>query len=202
MYKVFIDQRPLVLIERDKFSGIHKNILFYELNNTVKDFKSQLKDATIDDPLYVLCDDVAKAFESLFGSFKKIRAAGGIVKRKNKFLVIKRNGKWDIPKGKIDKGEGKKAAAIREIEEECGIERPEIQDFLVTTYHVFNYKGKRAIKKTFWYNLTYNGTKELIPQTTEGITKAKWMTEEEMLSIRGKTYGSINEVLDAYLRSK
>ena len=169
MYKVFIDQRPLVLIERDKFSGIHKNILFYELNNTVKDFKSQLKDATVDDPLYVLCDDVAKAFESLFGSFKKIRAAGGIVKRKNKFLVIKRNGKWDIPKGKIDKGEGKKAAAIREIEEECGIERPEIQDFLVTT---------------------------------EGITKAKWMTEEEMLSIRGKTYGSINEVLDAYLRSK
>lgn len=202
MYKVFVDHRPIVLIEKDKFSGTDRNISFDELKKFVKDIKPYLKDVTVDHPLFVLCDDVDKDFDSLFDSYKKIRAAGGIVKRKNKFLVIKRNGKWDIPKGKIDKGEEKKAAAVREIEEECGIEGPVIEDFLVTTYHVFNYKGKKAIKKTFWYNLTYDGPKELVPQTKEGITKAKWMTEEEMLSIRGKTYGSINEVLDAYLRSK
>ncbi len=202
MYKVFVDHRPIVLIEKDNFSGTDKNIPFDELKKFVKDIKRYLKDATVDQPLYVLCDDVDKDFNSLFDSYKKIRAAGGIVKRKNKFLVIKRNGKWDIPKGKIDKGEDKKAAAVREIEEECGIEGPVVQDFLVTTYHVFNHKGKKAIKKTFWYNLSYDGPKELTPQTKEGITKARWMTEEEMLAIRGKTYGSINEVLDAYLRTK
>ncbi len=202
MYKVFVDHRPIVLIEKDKFSGTDKNIPFDELKKFVKDIKRYLKETTVDQPLYVLCDDVDKDFNSLFDSYKKIRAAGGIVKRKNKFLVIKRNGKWDIPKGKIDKGEDKKSAAVREIEEECGIEGPEIRDFLVTTYHVFKHKGKKAIKKTFWYNLSYDGPKELTPQTKEGITKARWMTEEEMLAIRGRTYGSINEVLDAYLRSK
>lgn len=202
MYKVFVDHRPIILVEKDKFSGGEGSIEFAELKKFVKDIRPHLKEATIDHPFYVLCDDVEADFKSLFKDYQKIRAAGGIVKRKNKFLVIKRNGLWDIPKGKIDKGEDKKDAAVREVEEECGIEGPVIQKFLTTTYHIFNHKGKKAIKKTFWYNMTYDGPKELIPQTKEGITKAKWMTEEEMLAIRGRTYGSINEVLDAYLANK
>lgn len=202
MYKVFVDHRPIILVEKDKFSGTDRTIEFNDLRKFVKDIKPYLKDVTVDHPLYVLCENVDADFKSLFKDYKKIRAAGGIVKRKNRFLVIKRNGLWDIPKGKIDKGEDKKDAAVREIEEECGISGPVIQGYLTTTYHIFNHKGKKAIKKTFWYNMTYDGPKELVPQIKEGITKAKWMTEEEMLSIRGRTYGSINEVLDAYLATK
>lgn len=202
MYKVFVDHRPIILIEKDKFSGNGRTVEFEELHKFVTDIMPYLKEVTLDHPLYVLCKDVEADFKSLFKDYKKIRAAGGVVQRKNKFLLIKRNGKWDIPKGKIDRGELKKVAAVREVEEECGIKSPVITDYLTTTYHVFNYKGTKAIKKTFWYKMSYDGPKALFPQVNEGITRAKWMTEEEMLSIRGRTYGSINEVLDAYLAHK
>ena len=121
------------------------------------------------------------------------------MKRQESYLLIKRKGLWDIPKGKINKGEPKKEAAIREVMEECGIFGHKIKDKLVVTYHTMKFKGRLAIKRTDWYVMSYKGPSEVHPQINEGITKVKWMTEEHMLSIRGRTYGSINEVLDAYV---
>lgn len=202
MYKVFIDHRPIIFIRKEDAQPDMHTLPFSEIKFFVHDLIKYLKTVDVEHPLYLLCYDVEEDFRSIFRDYKKIRAAGGIVKRGSKYLVIKRNGRWDIPKGKIDKGEDKKSAAVREIEEECGIVGPVIEGFLTITYHVFNHRGKKAIKKTFWYMLNYDGPKETTPQAKEGISKAKWMTEEEMLAIRQKTYGSINEVLDAYLAYK
>lgn len=198
MYKVFVDHKPIVIITRDKKSEMHPALDFVDQMHFVTDVKPYLKGINLDNPLQILCDDVELAFKDLFRDYKKIRAAGGIVRRKEKYLIMKRNGKWDIPKGKIDKGEKKKDAAVREIEEECGIIGPIINEFLVTTYHVFNNKGRKAIKKTFWYLLEYDGPKVTTPQLEEGITKVKWVDYDGIMKIRSNTYGSVNEVLDAF----
>lgn len=197
MYKVFIDHKPVVFITKSEFSENFQSILYSDVHS-LKHLKELLQNCSIDHPLQVICKDDKVYFKKFFKKYVKIKAAGGIVQRKNKFLVIKRKGLWDIPKGKIDKGEDRETACVREIEEECGISGHQIVSPLCVTYHTMKYKRRNAIKKTYWYYLTYEGPKETYPQAKEGITKATFVSEEKMLGIRGNTYGSINEVLDAY----
>lgn len=198
MYKVFVDHKPIIFIGKQDGEGFSTSIRYMDLPKTREKLRPLLEDISLDQPLYVYCRDVESAFKSYFGRYKKIKAAGGIVRRKDKFLMIKRNGLWDIPKGKIEKGEERKEAAVREIEEECGIMGPVVEQFIKKTYHIFKYKGRDSIKTTFWYAMKYTGPKQTFPQTAEGIKKAKWVSREELLAIRGKTYGSINDLLDAF----
>jgi 8-oxo-dGTP pyrophosphatase MutT (NUDIX family) len=200
MYKVFIDHKPVLFIQKEEFSAGEIVAEAKEVE-TLSDLKPLLKKASIQEPVYLLSKNPKKAFKRFFKSFKKIDAAGGIVQRKEKFLVIKRKGLWDIPKGRIDKGESAEDACVREIMEECGIEGHTIVHPLTDTYHVMKWNGQPALKHTFWYMLSYDGPKETQPETKEGITAAKWMSREKLLGIRKKTFGSINVVLDAFIEA-
>ena len=42
----------------------------------------------------------------------KIKAAGGVVIQGRKILFIKKNGRWDMPKGKLKKGANRKKLQI------------------------------------------------------------------------------------------
>lgn len=203
MYKVFIDHKPVVFIHKDDLST-DVNVLKEKDVDSFDELKFELKKdgIHIETPLFVAGKNPKKTFKRIFENHKKIDAAGGIVQRKKKYLVIKRKGLWDIPKGRIDKGEDAETACVREIMEECGINGHEIIAPLTETYHTMKWNGKPALKRTFWYMLSYEGPKETTPEIKEDITKAKWMTEEEMLGIRGNTFGSINEVLDAYIEQR
>ena len=198
MYKVFVDHKPVILIENRFVPKDSLSIDASEVSILKDDVKTQLKNVNIGNPLFIICQDVHREFERIFADYKKLYAAGGLVQRNQKYLIIKRKGLWDIPKGGIDKGEKAKDAAIREIEEECGISGHQIVDKLCTTYHLMKWKGTPALKRTKWYMMRYSGSKETTPQLKEGITKAKWVNSDELLAIRGNTYGSINDVLDAW----
>lgn len=198
MYKVFIDHKPIIFVPKEEILDNLRTVPFNEFPSDRDGLKRVMKGIKLKNPLYVVCDDVDANFKTYFKSYKKIKAAGGIVKRGETYLMIKRNGMWDIPKGRIEKGEKKRIAAVREIEEECGIQGPVIDHFITKTYHTFKYRGVDAIKTTYWYALNYSGPEETFPQKNEGITKAKWVSLDKMLSIRGKTYGSINELLDMF----
>lgn len=198
MYKVFIDQKPVVFIEKEELST-EINVEKAKNVSNLDDLKPMLKKASIESPVFLVAKNPKKAFKSFFADFKKIDAAGGIVQRKEKFLVIKRKGLWDIPKGRIDKGEDAETACVREIMEECGIEEPTITHPLCETYHCMKWNDQPALKRTYWYMLTYSGSKDTTPETKEDITEAKWMSREKLLNIRKKTFGSINVVLDAFL---
>lgn len=202
MYKVFIDHKPIVIISREDFNNNFPHIEFFDGLTVENDIRPKLDDVSLERPLQIISKNPEGAFKYIFYDFIKIRAAGGIVEREDKFLAIKRKGLWDIPKGKIDFGENRKAACLREIEEECGIKGHEIVAPLTHTHHVMMYKGRKALKKTYWFLLSYDGPKETFPQEEEGITKAKWMSYEKLMTIRDKTYGSINEVLDAFVKVK
>ncbi|MFT4600976.1 MAG: 8-oxo-dGTP pyrophosphatase MutT (NUDIX family), partial [Arenicella sp.] len=119
----------------------------------------------------------------------------GLVEFKGKFLFIKRNGLWDIPKGKLEKGESIEEGAVREIEEECGVENPVILSHLVDTFHTYNYKGKDVLKKTYWFHLSLDEVNELVPQGEEGITEVGFFGLDELNEIEANTYVSILEVI-------
>ncbi|XOV67301.1 MAG: NUDIX hydrolase [Fluviicola sp.] len=198
MYKVFIDQKPVVFIEKEMLST-EKLVEKAKNVSNFNELKPLLKKASIASPVILTSKNPKKAFKAFFSDFKKIDAAGGIVQRKQKYLVIKRKGLWDIPKGRIDKGESAETACVREIMEECGIGKPSITHPLCETYHCMKWNGQPALKRTFWYMLSYDGPKETTPEVKEDITEAKWMSREKLLGIRKKTFGSVNEVLDAFV---
>ncbi len=202
MYKVFIDHKPVIFIEKGEVTNNFSTLEAKDIISFEKQARKLLKFSSLDCPLQIICSNPKKTFKEMFKDYIKIDAAGGLVKRKNDYLLIKRKGLWDIPKGKIDRGEDPKTAALREVEEECGIHGHEIISELCVTYHTMKLKKRLALKRTFWYKMKYSGSKSTTPQKNEGITKAKWMSEDYMLAIRGRTYGSINEVLDQFLQDR
>src|SRR5690606_40903800 len=116
-----------------------------------------------------------KLLQHLFKKLPVVTAAGGMVfNDKKEILFIYRNNRWDLPKGKIEKGETLEESAIREVEEETGIQDLKITRYLQETYHVFKRKDKYKLKVTHWYEMHSNYDGELVPEITEGIKKVKW----------------------------
>jgi len=148
---------------------------------------------------YVLVTSDAKA---LFKKIKKnlvlIKAAGGLVRNaEGKYLFIFRNKRWDLPKGKVEKGEKMKEAGLREVEEECGVTIASNNEKLCRTYHIYELGSKIVLKKTNWYDMTVKGVPNLIPQKEEGITRAEWLGSNELDNVLENTYPLILEVLSA-----
>lgn len=127
---------------------------------------------------------------------KLIKAAGGLVSNEeNKYLFIFRNGKWDLPKGKLDKGESSRVAAIREVQEECGISIDSSGERICKTYHIYEMNGSVVMKKTSWYWMRADNQKDLIPQAEEGITDARWLAPGDFMLVRQNTYPLIRDLI-------
>jgi len=133
-----------------------------------------------------------KLLKHLKKKLKVIVAAGGLVYNSQKeILFIYRNKKWDLPKGKAEKGENIEETAIREVEEETHVQGLEIVKFLQTTYHIINRNGKYKLKETHWYEMKTDFEGELIPEASEGIKKAKWKNFEKSQKALLKSYANI-----------
>lgn len=171
-------------------------LIDYEELDLNKLFK-QSKGKTQQLPFLLIHQDKKGVFRQLTEQFKLIRAAGGFVKNgKGKFLFIFRLGKWDLPKGKVDEGEKMAEAAVREVEEECGIEIDYRGMHLTTTYHLYQLKGSLVLKKTKWFEMGVNGSPKLTPQKEEDITKAAWLGSEDFDKVRKNTYPLIMDQLE------
>lgn len=141
-------------------------------------------------------------FKSFKKKFPTIRAAGGIVlNEKKQILMIERLGKWDLPKGKIEKEEKKKIAALREVEEECSVRELSIVQKKKKTYHMYEMKNTPVLKVTHWYEMLYYGVGTPKPQTEEGITQTKWADQDFVKTVikENKTYKNIALILSEYL---
>lgn len=150
------------------------------------------------DEAYFLNDKLENLLTFFSSMFKIIEAAGGLVQNnEGKWLFIFRNGKWDLPKGKIEKGEKIRTAAIREVEEECGISKLWIVKELPSTYHTYFMEEKQVLKRTYWFEMTCADTSALVPQVEEGITDVQWLAKSEFKKVKTNTYESILDVLKA-----
>lgn len=201
MNKVFIMDRPLYLF-CDK-SRQATDFDFFTTYSTKEELKKSIALFEADESLKsmgILFETEKQKEMALFSIFKVIEAAGGIVKNKEgKILFIFRHGKWDLPKGKIEKGEKEKEAALREVEEECGITDLSLEEKFIITYHTYHLKGYNCLKISHWYKMKYNGNSmQLIPQLAEGITDARWMNKFEIEEAMKNTFSSIFEVMKKY----
>jgi 8-oxo-dGTP pyrophosphatase MutT (NUDIX family) len=150
--------------------------------------------------LFIIHSDVDKLFRHVTGCFKYIEAAGGLVTHPDgRILLIERLGVWDLPKGKAEKGESLQETAIREVVEECGLKNaPVITGELTHTYHTYYRNDIHYLKHTAWYTMLYDGDDVLHPQSSEDITKAIWLSQNQLNIIQQKTYKSIKQVIRNY----
>ena len=199
MYKIFTNNKPVIIAGNPSKNDLERDGLFLRTNNveevnvSIEAFENQIDLSS----LYIATDDPQEIWNYILSKYTKIEAAGGLVKKGNTFLFIYRNGYWDLPKGKIENNEEPNEAAIREVEEECGLSDLQIIKPLQPSYHTYNEKGKKIIKKTHWFLMNYNGFEEPTPQKEEGITKAKWNKCDR--EIFNNTFNSIKEVLNSEL---
>jgi len=170
-----------------KYTGNKKHLLDY-INILEKSIKSE--------KLIIHHEDFPKLKTDFKSHFSEIEAGGGLVRNeKNEFLFIFRRGSWDLPKGKIESNETKREASLREITEETGIKKMTIISKLMVTRHTYRSNvGKRIIKKSHWY-LVEAKKQALVPQATEDIERADWLTLERFFSKKRKVYPNILEVL-------
>lgn len=151
--------------------------------------------------LTVTVDDYEDMRTFLKKKFKIIKAAGGIVRKGDKLLMIYRLKKWDLPKGKLDKKENNREAAKREVEEECNI-LVDVQEKICTTWHTYTMKRKKILKKTVWYGMEIEKDSKMKPQVEEDIEEVRWMTRKEAFHALQDSYKSIAFVFDQYFRKE
>lgn len=146
--------------------------------------------------IYFFNENLQHLFSYFSAMFRIIEAAGGLVKnKKGDYLFIFRNGRWDLPKGKIEKGEGIKAAAIREVEEECGVSGLTIVRELSANYHTYFIKKEAILKRTYWFEMSCENNSAVVPQIEEGITDVQWIAKKNFKKVFDNTFESIKEVL-------
>lgn len=149
-----------------------------------------------------LKSELTKKFQTFFKTqFKILEAAGGIVQKKDKILLIHRLGKWDLPKGKLEEGESFLEAAQREVAEECNV-KVQVESELVDTWHHYVLKGKQILKKTAWYQMTCLDDMDMKPQIEEDITEIRWFEIDKLEDVWQNTYPAISFTLQQFLENK
>ena len=199
MYRIYINEAVLIIAESVPNPAKEYQQIELEHFDFLDFYKCVVSESRVSDYL-ILTKDVNQVFEKIKTSLKVIEAAGGLVKNEEgDYLFIFRRGKWDLPKGKIEIGENVKDAAIREVEEECGIKVKQIGRIVCKTYHVYELRGELIFKETTWYHMSAVNQFNLIPQTEEGITDVCWLLVKDLDLVKQNTYPSIREVIPAIM---
>lgn len=195
MYRIYINEAVLIIGEKksqtmDGFQTI--DFQFFNFNSLCNNIINN----NIKENYVLLTKDPKQTFKELRKKITVIKAAGGLVENEeNQYLFIFRRAKWDLPKGKIDEGEKTKKAAVREVEEECGIKVNEVKGKLCKTYHVYTQGGQLILKKTTWYKMKAINQPDLIPQLEEDITDARWLSPNNFEMVNQNTFPLILDVL-------
>ena len=196
MYEVFVNEYPIILTNELREETDFKMFLAetVSIKELVKQFKKgMMKTAHVYHP------DAELLLKKFKRNIRTITAAGGLVKNtRGELLFIFRNGKWDLPKGKLHRKETTEDAALREVEEETGIKGLELGTFFKITYHIFKNNGNYQLKETYWYAMRSDYTGTLVPETKEGIEKVEWKNPLQIKEALKNSYRNIEQLLAEY----
>ena len=204
---------PEEFLENDRFNNIvdcrqeritraniiHHSWIKYPKESDIDELL-QILDKVVTKNIYSITitpDDFIGIKNYIKSRYTVIKAAGGIVQKGNKILMIFRMKKWDLPKGKINRSEKTSEAAIREVAEECGVD-VKIQYRVCKTWHTYTMKKKPILKKTTWYAMKLISDKNMTPQIEEQIEELRWMTPKELFHAMDDSYRSIRFVIHQY----
>ena len=189
MYKVFVNDKPIILTTNVSKEEHFKNYLLKRVNigKVIKDLnKTSLKEVRL------IGTDETTLLKTFLKKLPNVIAGGGkVINKKGDILFIYRNDKWDLPKGKIEGKESIEETSLREVEEETGVKGLKITKPLETTYHIFKRNGKHKIKITYWFEMTSDYDGKLEPQENEGITKVEWLNPVKTMEAMENSYANI-----------
>ncbi len=210
MYKIYINDRPLVLDStnsREKYMNTSDGRLVSRYSGKVKTLLHYADLLEKESPrvtsVVLYAEDLDNLWKDFQSHYQLLEAAGGLVRQPDgRWLLIFRRGHWDLPKGKVDPGEELAEAALREVREETGLEEVHLIAPLTKTFHTYRSReGRRILKPTHWY-LMESSQQKLIAQTEEDIEQAVWVTPEEALNSCSPKYSNIRDVLNLAVESK
>jgi 8-oxo-dGTP pyrophosphatase MutT (NUDIX family) len=200
--KIYFDDKPLFLcdnVDATLQPYIHHDdaVFIDELNlHTVKSMIHEMQETSVHAGVF-FHKDLKELKDAFLKKFTLVKAAGGFVlNENNEVLIMFRRGKWDLPKGKMDKKETFEECAIRETEEETGLQNIKLIAPLITTYHTYHEGSKYVLKETRWFTMKVSGEQKLIPQTTEQITKLEWVGKNDLEKYLQNSFPSVNDVLE------
>lgn len=197
MYEVYIMNRPVFFQEKANVS--ERSLVIREPGDrTLKELPHMIRQHAEIESFVLLSDHPEKLWMKFCYAYKEVLAAGCVVQnQQNAYLWIERNGKWDLPKGKVEPGEGIEEAAVREVEEETGIGALTLTADLGKTYHTYEEAGIPVLKTTFWFKARHDGGATAgTPQTVEGITGVHWKPLPFDDEILNQTYPSIRALVE------
>ena len=195
MYKVFVNDKPLFLTNQVQKETDFKLFLLESVDIKkliVKIFQNKIQKAFLYHP------DEKLIMKTLRAKLPVEKAGGGLVYNKDgDVLFIFRNGKWDLPKGGTEKNETIEETAMREVEEETGVNGLVITDKLQKTYHIFKRNGRYKLKITQWFEMRtkYEGIPQ--GQADEGLERVEWVNPKDIKFLLENSYENIKLLFEA-----
>ncbi len=206
--KIFFGEKPLFLCDAVDETILpyiqHDGALFIdELNSrTVKTMIQEMQQDHVKAGVFYHTDLVG--LKKLFWKkFTVILAGGGVVENEyEEILLIFRRGKWDLPKGKINPGESIEACALREVEEETGLQQAVLSQLLLITFHTYHEGARFILKESHWFKMNSVGVQSLQPQVSEEIYDLRWIRKKELEHFIPLVYPSVADVIKQILFSE
>ena len=198
MHKIYFEKRCLLICPPDEQVLTNPNAVLVNINegSQVHDLINMFEVSDSLGLVYIPSEDTERTYRLICDEFKEVNAGGGLVRnRRGDYLLIKRNGLWDLPKGHQEDGEDIQVTALREVEEETGIPQLELGQLICVTDHCYRRNDIWHLKHTWWYEMLYCEPTDLTPQKEEDISKAAWVAKSSLPAFLTNTFPSLQEVL-------
>lgn len=197
MHKIYFDKRTIIICRPEEATLSDPNAVEFHFKqpSDISALVEMFELSSTLEKIYIPSAEPEDCYKKICGEFREVNAAGGLVEnRRGDYLLIKRDGLWDLPKGHQEAGEDIKVTALREVQEETGVDDLSLGDLICVTDHCYKRNGIWHLKHTWWYRMYYLKPLDLTPQTEEDITKAAWVAKSSLPPFLKNTYPSIKEV--------
>lgn len=197
MHKIYFDRRTIIICRLEEATLSDPNAVEFHFKqpSDISALVEMFELSSTLEKIYIPSAEPEDCYKKICGEFREVNAAGGLVEnRRGDYLLIKRDGLWDLPKGHQEAGEDIKVTALREVQEETGVDDLSLGDLICVTDHCYKRNGIWHLKHTWWYRMYYLKPLDLTPQTEEDITKAAWVAKSSLPPFLKNTYPSIKEV--------
>jgi ADP-ribose pyrophosphatase YjhB (NUDIX family) len=197
MRKIYLEKRSIIICREDDAVLSDPNAIRFSLGREggLTGMIEMFETSDTLQRIYIPTDDIEGTYSDVCREFLEVNAGGGLVEnRRGDFLLINRNSLWDLPKGHQDPGEEISVTALREVQEETGIDKLELKELICITDHCYKRNDIWHLKHTWWYRMLDCKPIDLIPQREEDISKAAWVAKSSLPPFLQNTYPSIVEV--------
>lgn len=197
MHKIYFDRRTIIICRPEEATLSDPNAVEFHFKqpSDISALVEMFELSSTLEKIYIPSAEPEDCYKKICGEFREVNAAGGLVEnRRGDYLLIKRDGLWDLPKGHQEAGEDIKVTALREVQEETGVDDLSLGELICVTDHCYKRNGIWHLKHTWWYRMYYLKPLDLTPQTEEDIIKAAWVAKSSLPPFLKNTYPSIKEV--------